>query len=418
MTEPEPSHNSPPPLPPNSPPWGLTTKAIVASAALILVALVIWRFQFLLTPLAVAAIIAYLVNPSVRWLQKKTAIRRTPAVLIIYLVLLIVAAVAGVLIGLAVAEQTARLWAVLPDLLPRLVLQVRARLDAWTHIVWTIGPYRVDFGAFRNLIDWDALVNDLREPLQNVAGRSGRWLANLAQATVSTLGQTLMVVVLSIYLAMDAPRMGRALSDLAHQPGYRDDADRLMSDTILIWNAYLRGQVILGLVIGVVVAVVLAILGVNNALALGVLSGVLEFLPVLGPVIGAGAAVLVALFQSGNPFGLAPWAYALVVLGAMFAIQQLENNLLVPRIVGDALDLHPIAVMVGVLMGASLAGLLGAVLAAPVVATLKLYGAYVWRKMLDLPPFPEGSPPPAAARGTGSAWTSLIPFLGSRPNPK
>jgi len=66
-----------------------------------------------------------------------------------------------------------------------------------------------------------------------------------------------------------------------------------------------------------------------------------------------------------------------------------ENNVLVPRIVGRALDLHPLVIIIGVFMGASLLGLIGAILAAPILATIKLLGTYAWRKMFDLPPFPE-----------------------------
>jgi len=89
-------------------------------------------------------------------------------------------------------------------------------------------------------------------------------------------------------------------------------------------------------------------------------------------------------------------------------LQQLENNLLVPRIVGGALDLHPLIVMFSVLMGTSLAGILGAVLAAPVVASLKLLGAYAWRKMLDLPPFPEPVVQPALIEEQ-SHWRTRLP---------
>jgi predicted PurR-regulated permease PerM len=161
---------------------------------------------------------------------------------------------------------------------------------------------------------------------------------------------------------------------------------------VRIWDAYLRGQVILGIVIFFVVSLTLSALGVNNALELGILSGFLEFLPVIGPFIGTAAAVIVALVQETTPWGLSPWVFALIVLGVMFLIQQVENTILVPRIVGDALDLHALVVLIGVLMGTSLAGLLGAVLAAPVIATLKLFGTYVWRKMLDLPPFADETP--------------------------
>ena len=92
------------------------------------------------------------------------------------------------------------------------------------------------------------------------------------------------------------------------------------------------------------------------------------------------------------------WQYIFVaiVLGVMLAIQQYENSILVPRIVGDALDLHPLLVMVSVFMGGSLAGILGAILAAPVAASLKLYGIYVWRKMFDDYPFQHPEPDPDA----------------------
>ncbi|MEZ4580050.1 MAG: AI-2E family transporter [Caldilineaceae bacterium] len=209
------------------------------------------------------------------------------------------------------------------------------------------------------------------------------------------LSLSLLVFALSIYVARDMPRFGGIISDLAHQPGYRQDADRLLTDFARIWAAYLRGQVVLALIIGVVVTMALAAMGVNNALGLGALAGALEFLPIIGPVASTVAAVIVAFFQNEPFFGLAFYWRPVAVAVVMLVIQQVENNILVPRIVGRALDLHPLVTMVAVLMGASLAGILGAVLAAPVVASLKLLGMYAWRKMLDLPPFADWEEPPA-----------------------
>jgi predicted PurR-regulated permease PerM len=84
-----------------------------------------------------------------------------------------------------------------------------------------------------------------------------------------------------------------------------------------------------------------------------------------------------------------------VVAVFFIVVQQLENNILVPRIIGDTLNLHPVVIMVGAIMGASLGGIIGVLLAAPVMATLKLVGGYAWRKMLDQPPFPPpGEKPP------------------------
>ncbi len=416
------SSDPPPEMPPLirsdpvSPAWGLTTKAIVASAVLILGALIVWRFQFLISPLVLAAVIAYLLNPLISWLRRKTEISRVQAVLIIYALLFIFVGIGGFFLGVSVAQQSVRLWASLPEFLPQLVEDVHDRAQLWSAVRWTLGPYTFEPGAVFDVIDWESLGTSLAASLRTVLGRSGLWLAGVAGATLGTLSDILFVIIVSIYLAMDGPRMGRGISEIAQQPGYRRDAERLIGDSIRIWDAYLRGQVILGIVIFVLVSLSLSVLGVNNSLELGILSGVLEFLPIIGPFIGTGAAVLVALLQDGNSWGLSPWFFALIVLGIMFLIQQIENVILVPRIVGDALDLHALVVLIGVLMGTSLAGLLGAVLAAPVIATLKLFGTYVWRKMLDLPPFADDSPDHVVEqkRDRNGMLTGLMEWFGSR----
>jgi predicted PurR-regulated permease PerM len=401
----------------DSPRWGLTTKAIIASAALLLGALVVWRFQFLISPLVLAAVIAYLLNPLISWLQRKTNISRPQAVLIIYALLFVLLGVASFFLGVTVAQQSVRLWESLPEFLPRLAATVQERVQSWANVSWTLGPYTLDIGALVDAIDWDSLIADIGNSVQTVLGRSGLWLAGVASATLGTLSDILFVTIVSIYLAMDGPRIGKGISEIAQQPGYRRDAERLIQDSVRIWDAYLRGQVILGIVIFFVVSGSMGLLGVNNALELGILSGLLEFLPIIGPFIGTAAAVVVALVQDTNPWGLSPWVFALIVLGIMFLIQQIENAILVPRIVGDALDLHALVVLIGVLMGTSLAGLLGAVLAAPVIATLKLFGTYVWRKMLDLPPFADEAAEDQVDAGAGGgqgALSWLTSWFGSR----
>ena len=354
-----------------------------------LAALVVWRFQFLIRPLVLAAILAYLLNPLVTWLALRTKLRqRSGCPDRLYQAAAVIAGgVAGV--GLVLLEQITRLRVLLPNLIPDLVTQTQTVATAWSDVHFNIGPYAFSMRGITDMIAWDAVSQQVQTGIQPLVGRGGLLVADLLQGTLNTLGLGLPILVVSIYLSIDQPKMGSTIRDIAQQPGYDHDVDRLMHETVLIWNAYLRGQVILAIIIGVVVALSLSVLGVANSLALGLISGLLEFLPVIGPVLGAAAAILVAMFQASNPWGWSPWIFALVVLGVMIAIQQLENNLLVPRVVGQALDLHPIAVMVSVLMGSSLAGLLGAVLAAPVAASLKLYGVYVWRKMLDLPPFAE-----------------------------
>lgn len=396
MTSDTPTEQTPEPA--TSPQWTRTTKTIVVVVFLLLVALVAWRFQGLIGQIVTAAVLAYVVNPLVKFVDENTPLRRSTLILIVYFVLILLLIGAFTALGVAAYGQIQNLISQSPELINELVSLVRR----WTeNPVIVFGPLQFSLGAF----DWASIRQQLLGLVEPILSRSGQYAGVLATTTVRTVGNFLFIWVISIYLALEIPQLGNYLRRAARQPGYRGDVDRLIAEFSRIWSAYLRGQIVLGLIIGVTVGVSLGILGVQNALALGILSGLLEFIPILGPLIGAGAAVIVAFFQPENYLGLTSFQLALAVLAVMFAIQQLENNILVPRIVGNALDLHALVVIIGVFMGGSLAGILGAILAAPVLATLKLLGTYAWRKLFDLPPFPEEIDKPPG--GDGSLWQRL-----------
>lgn len=375
--------------PHDSPPWSLTIKIIVAVVAMLLVVLVIWRFQSLIAPLVMACILAYLLNPlinqAIRWLK----LSRGMAVLVVYGLLLLVAVGGGIALGYVAFDQASRLINLLPENIEEAAQLIQEEFSTLSQRTIAVGPYDIGLTNLPPELSLQSLAQQAVDLLSPLFSGGGSLAAQVAQATISGISIGFLVYVLSIYIARDTPKIWLSISNIATQPGYRADADRLVSEFSRIWDAYLRGQVILALVIGIIVSIMLGILGVNSALGLGALSGILEFLPIVGPFVGTTAAVLVAFFQSDTFLGMASWQFALLVAALMGLVQALENNILVPRIVGDALDLHPLVVMVSVIMGASLAGILGAVLAAPVVATIKLLGSYAWRKMLDLPPFPD-----------------------------
>lgn len=383
---------------------------IVAVTSLLLLVLVIWRFQSLIPTLTLGCILAYLLNPLVTVVTQRFKMTRGGAVALVYMLLLLIAVGGGIGLGFLAVEQASSLTTgILPDSFTDAATLVQDKIHDFSEQTFAIGPYRFSPATLPSWINLQELAQQVANLLRPVFSQSGSWLAQLAQATISTLGVIFLVIVISIYLVKDAPQLWETISNLAHQPGYRQDAERLILEFTRIWNAYLRGQVILALVIGVIVSAVLSLLGVRYALGLGVLSGLLEFLPIVGPVVGTASAVLVAFFQNDTIWGLQSYQYALLIAAIMGLIQGLENNILVPRIVGDALDLHPLLVMISVIMGASLAGILGAVLAAPVVATIKLLGSYAWRKMLDLPPFPFPEPVSqgAAPPGLWARWFAL-----------
>lgn len=409
-----PPNLTPPVIPPvvdvpvhESPPWGLSIKVIVAVVVLLLSALVIQRFNSLIPPLVMASILAYLLNPLISLAVLRLKLKRGAAVLLIYTLLLLIAIGGGVALGYVAFDQASVLMNLLPDNLEEAAQIIQDEFSDLASRTFAIGPYTIGLTQLPPGLSLQNLGEQAANLLRPIFSSGGTLAAQVATATLNGISVGFLVLVLSIYIAKDTPQIWEKISELATQPGYRHDAERLMAEFSRIWDAYLRGQVILALVIGIIVSLMLSLLGVNSALGLGALSGVLEFLPIIGPFVGTTAAVLVAFFQSDTIWGLESWQYALLIAGLMALIQGLENNILVPRIVGDALDLHPLLVMISVLMGASLAGILGAVLAAPVVATIKLLGSYAWRKMLDLPPFPEPLPvahPQAASPPFWQRW--------------
>jgi predicted PurR-regulated permease PerM len=221
---------------------------------------------------------------------------------------------------------------------------------------------------------------------------------NLARGLASTVVGTVLSAILaflftfvySIYISLDLPKFGAAFLELVPAP-YRAEYAHLGSLIGRVWAAYFRGQVMLCLIIGAVTAVGNTVLGVPGALVLAIIAGLLEVLPNLGPVMAAIPAVLLALLQGSSVLPVSNLVFALIVIIFYTVVQQLENNIIVPRLIGQAVDIPPMLVMVGVIVGASTAGLLGAFMAAPIIATGRILAQYAYNKILGRHPFPAGT---------------------------
>jgi len=365
-----------------SPPWAPQTRLVSAVFLLILAIVLVLRLRDLLVPLILALLLAYLLHPVVTRIQCWLRLPRWAAVLLTYILLLLLigGVVAGT--GLAISQQLVglvqdigRLSALLPELLQSLAERT-----------YVVGPWTIDMA----LINLDPILQSLITSIRPALTQAGLVLASVAGATASTIGLLVIAMVIGFYLLLEAGSLGGGFIELV-PPAYRQDFQALMDQTGLVWQAFLRGQLILGLAVGLLVTVVLSALGLRFSLVLGLIAGLLEFVPMFGPAIAGAAAVVVALLQgAANWWGLAPVGFAAVVLVAFMIIQQVENNILVPRIIGRTLNLHPLTVLLGILAGGILAGLLGVLLAAPTLATLRLWLGYVYRKTAGL----ESMPPP------------------------
>lgn len=201
-------------------------------------------------------------------------------------------------------------------------------------------------------------------------------------STVAFIFGLIIVPVWLFYVLNDQSRFTRtAVAVIPAQ--IRDDTVNMVRIADRILSKYLRGQLLLCVVVGVLATLGLTLLRVPFPAVLGLIAGIFEILPFVGPLLGALPAVLVALIQ--DPL-LAVWTGLLFVV-----IQQVENTFLVPRISGKAVELHPALIVLVLIIGSEVAGLLGAILAVPVTAILRDVFKYLYLRLGDQPLEPKAA---------------------------
>lgn len=372
-----------------SPPWPRNLKTIAAVAFLVLAALVFWRFFEFVQLFVLAALAAFILHPILAVLHRRLKLPRGVAVFITYLLFVLIVSALALVVGTLVRDQVT-------GLIDNVLETVRGLSQFTQEQLANLSSATVQIGRFYLQVPTNQLNDMLGQFSASLVGQvsefigqgGSSWVTGVAQTAIATVTRGIVLVVLSIYLLLDGPRIFAFFERTAQQTGYGDDAAILIDDFQSIWHTYFRGQVLLALLMSIMVSIALFALRVDNPVAIGIVAGVLELVPVLGQYITMAITIALVAFQPAPPLGMQTWVYVLLVAGVIFGIQQIQGNVILPRVHGRTLALHPVLILLGVLMGASLVGVLGAVLAPPILATVKLVGVYVWRKMLDLPPFP------------------------------
>jgi predicted PurR-regulated permease PerM len=388
-SRPAPPSEGPPPSAvekPVSPRWTASAKLLVSLTGIIVAGAFVVRFRALIQLLIIAGIVAFLLVPIVRVIHRRARMSWRATTHVVFLIVILLLIVGFTATGLALAQEVQSLVQTMSDL-PGL-------LESASHLVIAVGPFRLDLSQF----DLAAVAEQLMVYVQPLLGQASGVVTALAGGAIETLARLVFVMAAAYFFTLDQPQF-TGLWKRSAVPGHQYDWSRLQAALDRIWAAFLRGQIVLGLVIAIVVTIGLSILGVRNALVLGLVSGLLEFIPIVGPVVAGAIAAVVAFFQGSNWWGLDQLTFTLLVIAFFIVVQQLENNLLVPRILGNALKLNPVTILVAAVIGATLAGVLGILLSAPTVATLILLGRYVYRKVFDLSPWdppidgrPESAP--------------------------
>jgi predicted PurR-regulated permease PerM len=372
----------------SSPKWGSTFKMVVGLiVAGLLLAMLIY-FRSIIGPLILAFILVYLLHPVAASLSTHTRLSWRISVSIIYVFLLIIVITVFTLTGLAAIQQVQSLIKVVERFvtdLPNLIEQLSTQ-----KIV--IGPYKIDLSQFTNIGQFGTQVINT---LQSLLGRAGTIVGTLATATASTIGRVFFIMIISYFVLADTGKVPDVL-DYIDIPGYSSDIQKMSKALQRSWNAFLRGQLTIVILVIISYSILLSILGVRYGIAIAILAGLARFVPYVGPLITYIVMGLVTLFQGGNYFNLQPMVYTALVIGLSILMDQIYDNLVSPRIMGRSLGVHPAAVLVVAIIAFDLIGIIGLVLAAPVLATATIIGRYTINKMLDRDPwtgFKEESEP-------------------------
>ncbi len=359
-----------------SPSWSTNTKLVIGLTLVAIFAGVFIYFRSIVSMMILAFIITYLFQPVVVWLTEKTRLswRLSATVLFIVIFILLLGLLTGA--GLAIAQQ-----------LIGLVRSLQEFAENLPGMANDLSQYLEQYGAVGEYINLNDLANRLLETLQPLLGQAGSVVGSVATGAAVSIGRIFFVVFVAYFILAESQSVAEIGIDQI--PEYSYDFRRMSRQLRNIWDSFFRGQIIIFMMVFVVYLVVLSALGVNYFIALAAMTGLAVFIPYVGLWITNTILVLVTFLQPNNYFGLHPWQYAAMVLAIALVINFIFDNYISPRFLGRALDIHPAAVIVSALFMASLLGIVGIFLAAPVVATIKLLGIYVFRKMFDLDPWPE-----------------------------
>ncbi|MCL4297468.1 MAG: AI-2E family transporter [Anaerolineae bacterium] len=410
--------------------WSKPTKYIVGVGLTLFGLYVLYLSQDTLTLLILAALIAFLLTPLINFMHLDLKLPRGLAVLLAYLFLILL----FLLTPLVLLPPIIDGFRVLAGIDYQILLDQALNWVESTLLYLSTA----DVHIFGIPIDLSGIVNpalqnlqatsptalklpslqSLMDPLSSAATITYGVATSVAGTVVTGAISIIFTLFFAIYMSIDSHKFRPWFLSLVPDP-YRPELAQLLERLRRIWRAYFRGQLILMISIGLLTWVGNTILGLPGAFALAFIAGVMELIPNLGPFLAAVPAVIVALIQGSTNFDLNNFYFALMVIGFYWAVQVTENNLIVPRVLGEAVELPPLVVMIGVFIGASVAGIIGALLAAPVIASTREVLSYLWAKMLGRDPFPPQpveitSPRPSTREQLRTLLANIQKVLSSR----
>jgi predicted PurR-regulated permease PerM len=332
---------------------------------MIAIALTGWVFYLLapvLTPFVASALLAYVGDPLADRLQK-LKMPRTVAVVLVFLITFIVLALLVLLVGPLIKTQVTALFQALPDIARKAEEVWLPSISGWLNL--DVGE-DVGIGAF--LSRYSEMVGSWSGKILLSVSKSGGVLA----AAVLSL---FLIPILTFYLLRDWDSILLHIGALVPE-SQRDTVFQLARETDEVLSAFLRGQILVMSALALIYSVGLGLVGLKFAVAIGVVSGLVSFVPYLGLVFGIALASLTVALEP-NPL------WQLVGVVATFSIAQfIEGSMLTPKLVGDRIGLHPVIIIFAVAAGGQLFGFFGILLALPAAAVLSVLVRFAYERYL------------------------------------
>ncbi|WP_425543736.1 AI-2E family transporter [Rhodanobacter caeni] len=324
-----------------------------------IIAWLVWLLAPVLMPFAVAAMLAYLGDPLADRLER-LGLKRMWAATVVFVVLLLV--VCGVLLLLIplIARQVENLIENLP------------RYGDWAqHVAWPWLRDRLHLDP--DTFDSDRLLEAIKAHIGSIGTVTATVLGRVSRSGIGIamwLTNLVLIPVVAFYLLRDWDRLVATIDRMLPR-SIQPTIAYLARESDSILGAFVRGQLLVMLALGVFYGAGLGLVGLTVGPLIGMVAGLLSFVPYLGFIIGFVAAIVAVLVQYGD------WMHVLLVCGVFVLGQLLEGYVLVPKLVGDKIGLHPVAVIFAVLAGGYLFGFLGVLLALPAASVIMVLLRYL-----------------------------------------
>ncbi len=395
--------------------WSVPFRYFVFAVLILFAIALLWYVRVLLQPLLAAGIIAYVLSPAAAFLMRRFHLSRKAAATIVFFVAL---ATLLLLVGTLVPVMLDQFQAVRTDFqsaISDLMVVLSAPLQ--------VGFLRLDLAlvgqSLALLLNRGPIVAQPREALR------------LLEMTSRGVVWTVVILVTVYYLMTEWDELRAWVISLA-PPSDQSDLWRLYSDIRNVWQQYLRGQLRLIVILGVIYSAAWEIIGLPGALALGLLAGLLNLIPEVGPAAVGILATVIAYLEGSHILVHFPHLlFAALTLGVYILINAFKSVWLQPRVLGRSVLLHEGLVFVAIVGALVLSGILGVLIVVPVLASAMILAKYLRRRLLGLPSFdgdvvPAAPAAPALAQGRAGAAhpessageSELVEASSGKKNPK